>query len=72
MCKKKKKKKNENVSILLSSKLVTLSFVLRQMFDKGILIEAVPRVFRDLHKFFDLPMFSSNFVLKKSSFLLFN
>ena len=46
------------------------SFVLRQMFVKGLLIEARPRVFRDFHNSFGLPMFSVNFVLKNEFFYL--
>ena len=38
------------------------------MFVKGLLIEARPRVFRDFHNSFGLPMFSVNFVLKNSIF----
>ena len=34
------------------------------MFVKGLLIEARPRVFRDFHNSFGLPMFSVNFALK--------
>ena len=43
------------------------SFVLRQMFVKGLLIEARPQVFRDFHNSFGLPMFSL-----KNSFFVFN
>ena len=46
------------LAFFLSSKLVTLSFVLKQMFVKGL------RVFRDFHNSFGLPMFSVNFVSK--------
>ena len=44
------------------------SFVLRQMFAKGLLIEARPTVFRDFHISFGLPMLSVNFVVKKIFF----
>ena len=44
------------------------SFVLMQMFVKGLLIGARPRVFRDVPNSFGLPMFSVNFVLKKLFF----
>ena len=46
------------------------SFALRQMFVKGLLIEARPKVFRDFHNSFGLPMFSVNFVLKNSVFFV--
>ena len=49
-----------------SSKLATSSFVLRQVLVKTILTEARPRVLRDLHNLFGLPMFSVNYVLKTS------
>ena len=42
------------------------------MFIKGHLIEARPKVFRDFHNSFSLPMFSVNFVFKKFHFILFN
>ena len=58
------------LAFFLSSKLVMSSFVLRQMFVKGLLIEARPRVFRDFHNSFGLPMFSVNFVLKNSFFFV--
>ena len=49
-------------------KLVTLSFVLRQMFVKGLLIEVEHRVLRDFYNSefhnLDLPMFSVNFIIK--------
>ena len=56
------------LAFFLSSKLVMSSFALRQMFVKGLLIEARPKVFRDFHNSFGLPMFSVNFVLKNSIF----
>ena len=46
------------------------SLVLREMFDKELLIEARPRGFRDFHNSFGLSMFSVNFVLKNSSFFV--
>ena len=54
---------------MLSSKLVMSSFVLRQVFVKGLLIEAIRRVFRKFFNSFGLQMFSVNFVLRKSIFL---
>ena len=54
----------------LSSKLVMPSFALRQMFVKGLLIEARSKVHRDVHNSFGLPMFSVNFVLKNSFFFV--
>ena len=38
------------------------------MFGIGLLVEAMPRVFRDFHSSFGLPMFSVNFLLKKFFF----
>ena len=58
------------LAFFLSSKLVMSPFVLRQMFIKGVLIEARPRVFREFHNSFGLPMFSVNFALKNSGFLV--
>ena len=53
-------------------KLVTLSFVLRQMFVKGLLIEVEHRVLRDFYNSefhnLDLPMFSVNFIIKNLIF----
>ena len=45
-------------------------FALRQMFAREFLIEARPRVFREFHNSFGLPMFSVNFVLKNSFFFV--
>ena len=36
------------------------------MFVKGLLIEAIPRIFKDFHNSFGLPMFSVNFVSRNS------
>ena len=52
------------LSFFFSSKLVTLSFVLRQMFVEGLFIEARPRVLREIHYSFGWPMLSVNFALK--------
>ena len=58
------------LAFFLSSKLVISSFVLRQMFVKGLLTETRPRVFRDFQNSIGLPMFSVNFVLKISIFFV--
>ena len=41
------------------------------MLVKGLFIEARPRAFRDFHNSFGLPMFSVDFVLKNSTFLVY-
>ena len=58
------------LTFFLSSKVVMSSFTLRQMFVKGLLIEARPNVFRDFHSSFGLPIFSVNLVLNNSSFFV--
>ena len=58
------------LAFFLSSKLVISSFALRQMFVKGLLTEAGPKVFRDFHNSFVLPILSVNFVLKNSVFFV--
>ena len=58
------------LAFFLLSKMVMSSFALRQMFVKRLLIKASPNVFRDFHNSFSLPIFSVNFVLKNSIFLL--
>ena len=64
------KKVLKMLAFFLLSKLVKSSFGLRQMFVKGLLIEATPIVFRDFHNSFGLPMFSVNLFIKKFIFFV--